>query len=428
MWNRGLIYRKKGLLNWCPNDQTVLANEQVIDGCCWRCDTPIVLKDMYQYYFKITDYAERLLNDLKSLEDGWPSQVITMQSNWIGKSTGLEFSFELDEESAAKLENEIGSFNVFTTRADTIFGVTYCALAPEHEIVKLLIEKNELSPENREKIAAMQRASSKERAQSEKEGLFLGLHALHPLTGEKVPVWVANFVLTEYGSGAVMSVPAHDERDFEFAKKYTLPVKFVITPKDGEAEPSKAFTDAGVLVNSDGFSTLKNDIAKEAIIEHFESHKLGKKVTNYKLKDWGVSRQRYWGTPIPLIHCKKCGTVPEKKENLPVALPKDVQITGEGNPLENHPSWKYANCPECGEKATRETDTLDTFVESSWYFLRYMSEQSESKNTPFRQEDMRYWGEVDLYIGGIEHAILHLLYSRYYTRVLNDQGLVRFAK
>lgn len=426
MWNKGLIYRKKGLLNWCPNDQTVLANEQVIEGCCWRCDTPIVLKDMYQYYFKITDYAPRLLNDLKSIEDGWPSQVITMQSNWIGKSNGLEFSFELDEESAAKLENKISSFNVFTTRADTIFGVTYCAVAPEHEIVNLLIEKNELSGENKEKIIAMQRTSSRERAQSEKDGFFLGLHAIHPLTKEKIPVWVANFVLTEYGSGAIMSVPAHDERDFDFAKKFNLPVKYVIFPQNKEIDGLKAYTDEGVLKDSGGFSTLKNTIAKEAIIEHFESNKIGKKTTNYKLKDWGISRQRYWGTPIPLIHCKECGTLPENKSNLPVALPSDVEITGEGNPLEKHPSWKNAKCPKCGKNAQRETDTLDTFVESSWYFLRYTSEQDECKNIPFIAENVKYWQEVDLYIGGIEHAILHLLYSRFFTKILHDMNMIDY--
>ena len=426
MWNKGLIYRKKGLLNWCPHDQTVLANEQVIDGCCWRCDTPIVLKDMYQYYFKITDYAERLLNDLKTLEEGWPAQVLTMQQNWIGKSIGLEFNFELDEDSCAKLNNEISSFNVFTTRADTVYGVTYCALAPEHEIVKKLQENGALSEGDKARISAMQRASSKERAQSEKEGIFLGLHAVHPLTGHKVPVWVANFVLTEYGSGAVMSVPAHDERDFDFAKKYDLPVKYVIVPKSGELETGKAFTDAGVLHDSEGFSTLESQVAREAIIEHFEAKGVGKKVTNYKLKDWGVSRQRYWGTPIPLIHCDSCGTVPEAKENLPVALPQDVEITGEGNPLDHHPSWKHTTCPKCGGKAVRETDTLDTFVESSWYFLRYMTEQSQALDLPFKKEDMEYWGQVDLYIGGIEHAILHLLYSRYFTKILNDLEMVNF--
>lgn len=426
MWNKGLIYRKKGLLNWCPHDQTVLANEQVIDGCCWRCDTPIVLKDMYQYYFKITDYAERLLNDLKSLEAGWPSQVLTMQGNWIGKSNGLEFNFELDSDSCAKLGNQISSFNVFTTRADTVYGVTYCALAPEHEIVKTLIDNGALDVADKAKIAAMQRASSKERAQSEKEGIFLGLHAIHPLTGEQVPVWVANFVLTEYGSGAVMSVPAHDERDFDFANKYGLPVKYVIFPKSGEPESSKAFTESGILHHSGGFSALESPVAKEAIIDHFESKNLGKKVTNYKLKDWGVSRQRYWGTPIPLIHCDACGTVPEDKANLPVALPEDVAITGEGNPLDHHLTWKHTSCPKCGKAAVRETDTLDTFVESSWYFLRYMTEQSEAVDTPFKKEDMAYWGQVDLYIGGIEHAILHLLYSRYFTKILHDLKMVDF--
>jgi leucyl-tRNA synthetase len=413
------------MLNWCPHDLTVLANEQVIDGCCWRCDTPIVLKDMYQYYFKITDYVEPLLNDLEQLKEKWPSQVLTMQENWIGKSIGLEFNFKLDDESTAKLDG-IDGFNVFTTRADTIYGVTYCALAAEHEIVKQLISAGAITGETKDKLLAMQRASGKERAQAEKEGIDLGLSAIHPLTGEKVAVWVANFVLTEYGSGAVMSVPAHDERDFDFAQKYDLPIKYVIAPKSGELKEGAAFTDAGIMQNSGEFDGKKSNDAKKAIIYHFENSKLGAKVTNYKLKDWGVSRQRYWGTPIPLIHCENCGTVPEAKENLPIALPEDVVIDGEGNPLEKHASYKNCTCPKCGKEATRETDTLDTFVESSWYFLRYMSENL--LDAPFKKEDMQYWNQVDLYVGGIEHAILHLLYARFFTKILKDLGHVDFQE
>ena len=426
MWEKGHIYTKKGLLNWCPNDQTVLANEQVIDGKCWRCDTPIILKEMNGYYFKITAFANQLLEDLAKIEDGWPKQVIAMQRNWIGKSIGLEFDFELDKTSKERLDNKITKFDVFTTRADTIYGVTYCALAPEHEIVKHLLENNKLSKEDSNKILAMQRQSTKDRGAGEKEGVFLNLYALHPLTNEKVPIYVANFVLVEYGSGAVMSVPAHDERDFEFATKYNLPIKYVILPKNKELDTTKAYTDGGILHNSAEFSTLKNDVAKEAIIEHFKAKKLGRKKVNYKLKDWGVSRQRYWGSPIPLIHCPKCGTVAELKENLPILLPEDVEITGEGNPLDKHLDFKNTTCPKCGAKATRETDTLDTFVESSWYFLRYMSEIKELKDTPFKIEDVKYWKEVDMYIGGIEHAVLHLLYSRYFTKVFNDMGKIPF--
>ena len=426
MYNKGLLYREKGMLNWCPHDQTVLANEQVVDGCCWRCDTPIVKKDMNQYYFKITAYADELLEDLKKLEGGWPKQVLTMQENWIGKSNGLAFDLYFDEESDAKLSHKFKSFDVFTTRPDTIYGVSYTALAPEHEIVSYMIDQNLLDADVVTQIQAMKNASSIER-QKEKTGVALGLHVTHPLTGEKIPVWVANFVLMDYGSGAVMAVPAHDERDYDFAKKYNLPVKPVIKPFQGEHDFAKsAFTEVGELINSGEFTGMNSKEAQEKIIAMFAQKGIGKKTTNYKLKDWGVSRQRYWGAPIPFIHCDFCGLVMEKKENLPVALPDDVEITGEGNPLEKHPTWKYCKCPECGGDAVRETDTMDTFVESSWYFLRFCASPQNWEKEAFSAEQIKYWMSVDHYIGGIEHAILHLLYARFFTKVFRDLGYVDF--
>ena len=424
MFEKGLLYRSKATVNWCPNDKTVLANEQVIEGKCWRCDTEVVQKELDQYFLKITNYAQELLDDLKKLEGKWPSQVIAMQRNWIGRSEGLEFEFNLDEESKEKLNEKFDKFKVFTTRPDTIYGVTYTALAPEHEIVKYIVSNNLLDEESIEKIKKMQNTPPRERAQSEKEGVFLGVYVTHPLTKEKVPVWVANFVLTEYGSGAVMAVPAHDERDFDFAKKYGLSVKYVIKPKKGELDKTKAFTDRGILFDSGEFSSLDSIDAQRKIIEFFEKNGIGKKTINYKLKDWLVSRQRYWGTPIPLVKCPKCGLVPEKKENLPITLPEDVEITGEGNPLDLHPTWKYTKCPKCGGDAIRETDTLDTFVESSWYFLRYTASKEYWEKLPFKKEDVDYWMSVDQYIGGIEHAILHLLYSRFFTKALRDLGYI----
>ena len=424
MFEKGLLYRSKATVNWCPNDKTVLANEQVIEGRCWRCDTEVVQKEMDQYFLKITDYAQELLDDLKKLEGKWPNQVIAMQRNWIGRSEGLEFKLKLDSKSKEILNSSFDGFNVFTTRPDTIYGVTYAALAPEHEIVKYIVKNNLLDESSIKKIKKMQNTPPRERAQSEKEGIFLNIYAIHPLTKEKIPVWVANFVLMEYGSGGVMAVPAHDERDFEFAKKYNLPIKYVIKPKDGSLDKSKAYTKSGILFNSKEFDSLDSESAKKMVIEFFEKNSLGKKTINFKLKDWLVSRQRYWGTPIPLIKCPKCGLVAQKKENLPITLPEDVKITGEGNPLELHPTWKYTKCPKCGGDAIRETDTLDTFVESSWYFLRYTAKKEYWQDFPFKKEDVDYWMSVDQYIGGIEHAILHLLYSRFFTKALRDLGYI----
>jgi len=409
MYEKGILYRDETAVNWCNSCHTVLANEQVEDGCCWRCKNEVVQKQMPSYNIAITKYSKELLDDLKTLEEGWPKQVLTMQENWIGRSEGLKFRFELSKDSKELLGGNFDGFEVFTTRPDTIYGVTYSSLAAEHEIVKYMIKNNLLSSEAKETIVKIQNQSERERNQNDKEGVALGISVIHPLTNKEVPVWVANFVLSSYGSGAVMAVPAHDERDLEFAKKYNLPIKEVIDEND-------------VLFDSGEFSGLKANKARKQIIYYFEQNGLGKKEINYKLRDWGISRQRYWGAPIPFIKCESCGIVPEKKENLPVALPDDVEITGEGNPLENHPTWKNTTCPKCGGEAIRETDTMDTFVQSSWYFLRYASGNLE--DVAFKKEDIEYWLGVDHYIGGIEHAILHLLYARFFTKVLRDLGYI----
>jgi leucyl-tRNA synthetase len=423
MYEAGIIYRKSATVNWCPHDLTVLANEQLEDGCCWRCGTEVVQKEMPGYYVGITKYAQELLDDLELLKNDWPSQVLTMQENWIGRSEGLEFKFELSVESKAKLERQFTKYLVFTTRPDTIYGVSYSALAPEHPIVKYMVENNLLPEKKIKAIKEMQKVTERDRATQEKEGVSLEIDVMHPLTGEKIPVWVANFVLSSYGGGAVMAVPAHDQRDFEFAKKYDLPMKQVIVGESGVIEKqTEAYTAEGNLIDSEGFTGLQNTKAKKAIIYHFEQNSLGVKQVNFKLRDWGVSRQRYWGAPIPFVHCDSCGLVPEKTENLPISLPEDVEITGEGNPLDNHATWKHCSCPKCGKPATRETDTLDTFVQSSWYFLRYATNPKVWNETGISKSDSDYWMDVDQYIGGIEHAILHLLYARFFTKVLKDLG------
>lgn len=419
MWEKGLIYRKEAYLNYCPNDKTILANEQVIEGKCWRCDTPVVQKLMNQYYIKITDYADELLAGLDELEGHWPSQVLHMQRNWIGKSKGLSFELKLDSSL------EIKSLEVFTTRPDTIFGVTYCAVAPEHPIVQELIAKNRLSQEVVQSIQAIKNTNARERAQSEKVGFDLGIYALHPLTQEKLPIWVANFVLMDYGSGAVMSVPMHDERDFDFAKKYNLPLKCVIVKNEQDSiSLTSPMCEDGFLIESAEFSGKSSAEAREAIIAYFEKKQMGKGVINYRLRDWGVSRQRYWGAPIPMVHCESCGIVPEKIENLPIILPEDVVIDGEGNPLDKHPTWNKCQCPRCGKQALRESDTMDTFIQSSWYFLRYTTPRELWEKQAFDKASLEYWLNVDEYIGGIEHAILHLLYARFFTKVLRDLGYI----
>lgn len=412
-----ILFRESTTVNWCESCHTVLANEQVEEGCCWRCDNEVLLKEMPGYYLDIIKYADELLEDLKLLEGKWPAQVLTMQNNWIGKSQGLSFEFKLTKQSQEKLDGKFETYMVFTTRPDTIYGVTYSALAAEHPITKYLVEHDKLDATIAQKITHIANMTERERAQADKEGYPLGIDVIHPLTGEEIPVWTANFVLGSYGGGAVMAVPAHDERDFEFASKYNLPVKRVISGGDG-----LPYMLEGELIDSAAFTGLNNMQAKAKIIGMFEESGFGKGTTNFKLRNWGISRQRYWGAPIPLVHCDECGLVPEKIENLPIALPEDVEITGEGNPLENHPTWKHCSCPKCGKNAIRETDTLDTFVQSSWYQFRYATDPKKWESVGIDKTQANYWLGVDQYIGGIEHAILHLLYARFFTKVLRDLG------
>ena len=418
MYEKGLVYRKSAVVNWCENDQTVLANEQVEDGKCWRCGHDVIQKEMPGYYLKITDYANELLECLKDLDGKWPNQVITMQENWIGKSSGLEFEFKLDDRSK-EITSEDG-FMVFTTRADTIYGVSYCALAPEHSLTKKILNSDNTSKEIKDKIKFMLNQSPKERQIADKDGVYLGINAIHPITKELVPIWCANFVLAEYGHGALMAVPAHDERDYEFAIKFNLPIKKII-----ECDELPYTQKSGKHINSDMINNMDYDEANKTIINYFENSSSGKEVTNYKLRDWGISRQRYWGAPIPIVHCDKCGVVCESIENLPVLLPEDVSITGEGNPLDKHPNFKNCKCPKCGGEAKRETDTMDTFFESSWYFARYASDEKTWEKVAFDKKSVDYWMSVDQYIGGIEHAILHLLYARFFQKVLRDLGYLR---
>lgn len=418
MYEKGLVYRKSAVVNWCENDQTVLANEQVEDGKCWRCGHDVIQKEMPGYYLKITDYANELLECLKDLDGKWPNQVITMQENWIGKSSGLEFEFKLDDRSK-EIASEDG-FMVFTTRADTIYGVSYCALAPEHSLTKKILNSDNTPKEIKDKIKFMLNQSPKERQIADKDGVYLGINAIHPITKELVPIWCANFVLAEYGHGALMAVPAHDERDYEFAIKFNLPIKKII-----ECNELPYTQKSGKHINSDMINNMDYDEASKTIINYFENSSSGKEVTNYKLRDWGISRQRYWGAPIPIVHCDKCGVVCESIENLPVLLPEDVSITGEGNPLDKHPNFKKCKCPKCGGEAKRETDTMDTFFESSWYFARYASDEKTWEKVAFDKKSVDYWMNVDQYIGGIEHAILHLLYARFFQKVLRDLGYLR---
>ncbi len=412
---RGLAYRKKAPVNWCPKCKTVLANEQVEQGRCWRCGSKVEIKHLEQWFFRITAYAERLLKDLEKID--WPENIKEMQRNWIGKSEGAEVVFKIEG-----MDKEI---RVFTTRADTIFGVSFIALAPEHELVEELVKGSEIEQEVKEFVRRVVIEERFERTEK-KEGMFLGKYALHPITGERIPIWIANFVLMEYGYGAVMGVPAHDQRDFEFAKKYELPIKIVVRPADGKLkEPlERAFEEDGVLVNSGEFTGLSSKEARKKITEFLEKIGKGKKAVQYKLRDWLISRQRYWGTPIPVVYCEKCGIVPVPESELPVTLPENVEFTGEGNPLEKCEEWVSTTCPKCGGKARRETDTMDTFVDSSWYFLRYCSPRESEK--PFDEKAVEYWMPVDIYIGGAEHAVMHLLYARFFTKVLRDLGLVSF--
>ena len=409
LYKKGLIYKKTSSVNWDPVDGTVLANEQVIDGRGWRSGALVEKRDIPQYFMKITAYAEELLNDLDAL-DGWPEQVKTMQRNWIGKSYGCEVEFPL--------AGQDGTLKVYTTRADTLMGATYIAIAAEHPLATLAAQSN---PTLADFIAECKRGSVAEAdiATAEKKGMATGLFVTHPLNAEILPVWVANYVLASYGEGAVMAVPAHDERDFEFANKYSLPIKAVIGLSGNNTSP---MTEHGILFNSDKFDGLNFDQATEAISSALSAIDLGKKRTQYRLRDWGVSRQRYWGCPIPIIHCAKCGEVPVPETQLPVVLPVDVVMDGVGSPIKKDPMFYETTCPTCGGKATRETDTLDTFFESSWYFARYASFDS---NTAMVDERANYWLPVDQYVGGIEHAILHLLYARFFNKLMRDVGLIK---
>lgn len=417
-YERGLAYRKKSAVNWCPSCNTVLANEQVEDGKCWRCDSEVIKKELEQWFLRITDYAERLLEGLDRLPH-WPEKVKTMQRNWIGKSEGAHVTFEIPE-----LDGE--AVTVFTTRPDTLYGVTYMVLAPEHPLVPRLIEGKETEKKVRDFIEKMKKQSELDRTanDAEKVGYPTGAYAKHPLTGEQIPIWIANYVLMEYGTGAVMGVPAHDERDFQFAKKYHLPIRVVIQPK-GEPLPEDldaAYTEDGVLVKSGSFDGLNNREAISVISNHLQELGKGGKTVNYRLRDWLISRQRYWGTPIPIVYCDDCGTVPVPKSELPVLLPEDVVFDGKNNPLTTSKSFVHTHCPKCGKEARRETDTMDTFVDSSWYYFRFTD--PHNADMPFDSEKANQWLPVDEYIGGIEHAILHLLYSRFFTKVLYDAGLV----
>jgi leucyl-tRNA synthetase len=408
---KDLVYKKTAPLNWCPDCNTVLANEQVIDGCCWRCDNEVEKREISQWFMRITQYADELLESLKELE-GWPEQVRTMQQNWIGRSEGVELSFDIDGVDEA--------LPVYTTRPDTLMGVTYVAVAAEHPLALQAAEGNSSVKEFLEECKTMETTEAAMETM-EKKGIDSGLSAVHPLTGEVVPVWVANFVLMHYGTGAVMSVPAHDQRDYEFATKYGLGIKQVIT-SSGEIDINQqAFTGKGTLINSDEFDGLDFQQAFDAIATALSSKGKGEKKVNFRLRDWGISRQRYWGTPVPVVYCDTCGTVPVPDEHLPVLLPKDVSLEGVGSPLARHEAFVNTTCPRCEGDATRETDTFDTFMESSWYFARYCCADNDQA---MLDERANYWLPVDQYIGGIEHAILHLLYSRFYTKLLRDMGLL----
>jgi leucyl-tRNA synthetase len=420
MFERGLAYRRRSTVNWCPVDKTVLANEQVVDGACWRCGTTVVQRDLEQWFLKITHYADELLQGLDTLTK-WPEKVLTMQRNWIGRSEGARVRFPLS--------GAAGEIEVFTTRIDTIYGATFVLLAPEHPMVE------SLANDSADPVAfrgAVQRFRTQDRTarvsgEVEKEGVFTGRYAVNPFTGQQVPIWVANFVLGEYGTGAVMAVPAHDERDFAFARKYDLPIVVVVRPADGEIPDPASLSDAvsndGVIVNSGPWDGLPSDQARAKMTADAEARGIGEGTVQFRLKDWGISRQRYWGTPIPMVHCEQDGVQPVADDQLPVVLPKVTEFTGRGDsPLAQVPEFVNTTCPKCGGPARRETDTMDTFVDSSWYFDRF----TDARNTaePFSPAKAKYWMPVDFYSGGVEHAILHLIYSRFFTRVFRDLGMV----
>jgi len=419
MLARGLAYRKEATVNWCPECATVLANEQVVDGGCWRCESGVIQKALRQWFFRITDYAEELLSGCDQLV-GWPMRVRSMQRHWIGKSHGLEVVF--------KVADRPEELRIFTTRPDTLYGVTFMSIAAEHPLLPNLIAGRKEAASVRAFVEQVGRQDKTVRTalDQEKEGIFTGAYALHPLTGERVPIWVSNFVLMEYGTGMVMAVPAHDQRDFEFARKYNLPIRMVIQNPAGELrEPlESAYTKpAGTLVASAQFTGLAPLEAQAAIMQFVESARLGKQTIHYRLRDWGISRQRYWGTPIPVLYCENCGVVPVPESDLPVRLPENLPLTEGGNPLLKDTAFLSAACPKCQGPARRETDTMDTFVDSSWYFLRYTSPHEQE--APIRPDLAARWMAVDQYVGGIEHAVLHLLYARFFTKVLRDIGLIQ---
>jgi leucyl-tRNA synthetase len=423
LFERGLAYKKRSAVNWCPSCETVLANEQVIDGACWRCETVVEQKELEQWFFRITEYADELLADLEQLS-GWPEKVITMQRNWIGRSTGAEIRFPLWTGKEF--------LTVFTTRQDTVFGATFVSIAAEHPLAIELCRGTDQEAAVRDFVERMSKTSPSQRGaeEGEKEGVFTGAYCRNPFTAEKIPIFIANFVLMEYGTGAVMAVPAHDHRDFEFARKYGLPVRVVIQPPDRvlrAEEMTEAYVDDGVMFDSGEFSGLTSGEGKERIASFLEEKGWGKKAIRYRLRDWGVSRQRYWGTPIPIIYCDSCGVVAVPDDQLPVLLPNDVPFTGRGrSPLAESKSFSHVVCPKCQHGARRETDTMDTFVDSSWYFLRFAS--ARYSEGPFDPKTSAYWMPVDQYIGGVEHAVLHLLYARFFTKALRDLGLAKVGE
>jgi len=424
MYERGLAYRRRSSVNWCEKDQTVLANEQVVDGGCWRCGTPVTMRDLEQWFFKITHYADDLLKGIEQLGQ-WPDKVLTMQRNWIGRSVGTRVRFPVQAVEGA----EAGLIEVFTTRVDTIFGATCVFLAPEHDMVETFAAGSEDPGAFRRKVTGFrtQDRTARLSGEIEKEGFFTGRYATNPFTGQQIPIWVANFVLGEYGTGAVMAVPAHDQRDFEFATKYGLPITVVIHPESGPraaGEPvDGAYQDYGRLVDSGAYTGLTSQEALTRMGEWVEQQGIGQRTVQFRLKDWGISRQRYWGTPIPMIACSSCGTVPVPLDQLPVALPKVTTFTGRGDsPLAQVPEFVNVACPACGGPAKRETDTMDTFVDSSWYFYRFCDPKNGT--LPFDPVTAKHWMPVDFYVGGVEHAILHLIYSRFFARVFRDLGMV----
>ncbi|MFX0043229.1 MAG: leucine--tRNA ligase, partial [Candidatus Hodarchaeota archaeon] len=419
MFEKNLAYRQESYVNWCPSCATVLANEQVQGGQCWRCNSEVEQKFLTQWFLKIRSYAEELLNGLEKVD--WPEKVKIMQRNWIGKSEGSIIKFPIIGEHR--------SIDIFTTRADTLFGATFMVFAPEHPWVKAWVKNTKYEKDFIKFYDNVMRQDKFERTDIEviKKGMFIGKYAINPITKEEIPIYIGNFVIYEYGAGAVMAVPAHDQRDFEFAKEYNIPIKIVIQPFDYELNVDKmkrSYEGDGILVNSEEFNGIENRAAMNAITDKLEQIGMGFATINYKLRDWLISRQRYWGCPIPIIYCNDCGTVPVPYEDLPIELPKDVKFTGKGNPLQTSENFKKVKCPKCGKPSTRETDTMDTFVDSAWYFFRFMD--PISKELPYRKDIVDYWGNVDQYIGGIEHAIMHLLYARFFTKVARDLGLHSF--